>query len=478
MSLPEDVLGLRWALCGIVVLWAVLASRSRRSWTLLGGLLFAVAGIGFWALSLGRPYGLLVDPQITRQTAEIAVAAATRAPGEGFLAGDQSPRLARVIVARAGLPADLYRTMANVLPLVALVAIATLIAAFAQPGDRAQVAALSWLAFSTGDLDALRGAGFLPGAFGRPWASLILVAVVAAVLLLARLPLPARAALPAAMLPMAVWLYVPSPAAATTMGAVDRLLLLTLDQSPWLFLAVLGARRAGTASHAFLLGGGAVTIAGLAVPVDVWAAHACYRAGVLLAASGPLSAALDWAGARLRSRGWAKHLEPRGAALAAFVLLAVPGSFLAWWNPVAVDAIAEASVEPISPRLLRAMSFVSENTPADAVVLASAEHAPAVAALAGRRVLRAPTLLVPPDDQRRRRLERLLLRGQSPADLADRYGLSHVFIAPGDFKTYGIDWPDDLAARGPFQRVYADDSGLQVYALDRQRLRAAAAAVE
>jgi hypothetical protein len=152
----------------------------------------------------------------------------------------------------------------------------------------------------------------------------------------------------------------------------------------------------------------------------------------------------------------------------------VPRSFVAWWNPVAVDAVAEASVEPVSPRLRRAMEWLSAETPTNAVVLASPEHAPAVAALAGRRVLRAPTLVVAPDDQRRRRLERLLLLGQSPADLADRYGLSHVFVAPGDFKAYGITWPDDVAARGPFQRVYADENGLQVYAIDRERLRAAA----
>ena len=80
LGLPEgvpdaviDVVALRWALVLLALVWAVAAARGRGVTVLGAGLLFTAVGAGFWVLALGRPYGLLVDPAITRAAAEASV---------------------------------------------------------------------------------------------------------------------------------------------------------------------------------------------------------------------------------------------------------------------------------------------------------------------------------------------------------------------------------------------------------------------
>jgi len=65
-------------------------------------------------------------------------------------------------------------------------------------------------------------------------------------------------------------------------------------------------------------------------------------------------------------------------------------------------------------------------------------------------------------------LDRLLgLSGRDPGRLGDLYGLTHVFIAPGDFLSYGIRSPEDLARQPRFRLLYSDAAGFRVYAIAR-----------
>jgi len=114
------------------------------------------------------------------------------------------------------------------------------------------------------------------------------------------------------------------------------------------------------------------------------------------------------------------------------------------------------------------MDWVREHTDARASFIANEDYAPAVAALAGRRVLRAPSLLVAADDERRRRLEKAVFAGRWPAALRERYDLRYVFLAPGQFTEYGLDAPEQLEARGHFRLLYRNDKGMRVYELESE----------
>jgi hypothetical protein len=111
------------------------------------------------------------------------------------------------------------------------------------------------------------------------------------------------------------------------------------------------------------------------------------------------------------------------------------------------------------------MDWIRGHTPPSSVFLASPEYAPSVAVLGGRRLLRAPTLALAADEVRRERVEDKVLSGREPGRLGERYGLTHVFIAPGDFLSYGIRSPEDLERRPRFRLLYADTAGFRVYAI-------------
>ena len=115
--------------------------------------------------------------------------------------------------------------------------------------------------------------------------------------------------------------------------------------------------------------------------------------------------------------------------------------------------------------LLSAMQDIRQATPPDAVFVASPEFAPALAVLAGRRVLRAPTLATAADEERRLRAERQVLSGEPGAAVVARYGITHVFVAPGDFRVYGIRAPEDLDGRGGLHLVFSNPQGWRIYGL-------------
>jgi len=140
-----------------------------------------------------------------------------------------------------------------------------------------------------------------------------------------------------------------------------------------------------------------------------------------------------------------------------------PGSFLAWWNPVKLDPVAEASVYPLASRIAVAMEWIRRSTPRDAVFLAPPAYGPDVAVLAGRRVLRAPLLGEARDEVRRQRVEQRVLAGL-PSSKRDRYNLRYVFMPPGGFPDQGSLGPEDLERRPGFVLRYAADE-FRIYEL-------------
>lgn len=467
-DVPATVATLRFGLWLVAALWAVLvAGRGRRAW-LLGGLVFVWAATGYWVLALGRPYGLLVDPDITRSVAAATVAAET-GRDQGVLAGEADrPQLAPV-PARVRRLAVLWGP--SFLPLVVVPGLGVLVYAIWGCRSRAPLAALLWLAFSTGDLDALRGVGLLPSVFSHPWPAAALLPWVALVLAEARWGRATSVWRTALGVLLVVGPGFLVPAAATPRGVSEALLALALDPGPWLPLALWGLSRAGDgAALRLTIGGGLLTLGtGLALPIDPVAAHALYRLGLLLAAVEPVARILLLTGEALASRwpvSWPR-IEASRLGAVALLLTVVPSSFLAWWHPRDLDPVAAESQRPIAMPLQEAMDWIRRETPRTSVFIASANFAPAVAALGGRQVLRAPGLLESANDARRRAVEEKVLRGAQTERALARFGVSHLFIAPGDFTEYGLATPEAVEAFPSFQLRYRNHEGYRVYEISR-----------
>jgi len=446
-----DIVLFRWLLVVLAIACAAALGRGRRVLAALAGVLFGVAAVGFWILTLGRPYGLLVDPDITRRAAEHAVIAEAGRADEGFVTGEPrvgswtdsvTSRLSRevLLLAPTWLPV-------MVLPLTALA-----LSRFAR-GEDAALAALLWTLFSTGDLDTVRGTAFVPGLWARPVAALAFTLALVLLGLPSRALTNPRAGVVLGALASSIWIaFAPAGSGADPIGA---LLMLTFDQGLWFLLAgwTLWTTRGGPAmsllaTGALLAGAGA---AGLGV--DAWAAQAFYRAGLLVAAI-PAGRAL--------AQSLATWVPSAGPVLLG---LGAATSTLAWWAPPRWDLVARQSVEPLSDAVAEPIEWLRRETPAGAVVLAAPNYAPAVAILGGRRVLRAPTLLTPADDDRRVRLERAVLTGGTPPSpaLLERYGLRYVLAAPGDFQELGVGAPHELAERPHLKLRHVSPEGFRVY---------------
>jgi hypothetical protein len=471
LGLPEgvpdavfQVVALRYALMSLALLWAAAVVKGRGLLVLLAGLAFAAVAVGFWVLALGRPYGLFVDAAVTRAAAEASVVAASGSRAETFLAGEASRATPAVVLAGAGVPAPLLILAPTLLPLAFLVAVAVVL--YAAFPDRAQapLAASLWLAFSTGDLETLRGMGIVPGLWSHPWSAVAVVAL----LLLALVPV--SAAVRVAMVFGGGLLLLRAPllgAAPPRLGLAPSCLLLTLDQAVWLALAAWGLRRgAWIAARVLIAAGAALMLAAVPWSVDPWGGHALYRVGLLLSACGPVDLLARRAGfALIAARpSLSRHGDARDLGLAALLLAFVPGSFTAWWNPVRLDPVAEASVYPHSSRIAAVTGWIRQATPRDAAFLAPPEYGPDIAVLGGRRVLRAPALGEADDEVRRQRVERLVLAGRGPEGPLRFYNLRYVFLAPGGFPAHGIRGPADLEARPGFVLRYAADE-FRIYEL-------------
>jgi len=453
---------LRYLLLALALLWALAALRARPATFLLAGAAFVIVAEGFWIAALGRPYGLFLDPGLTRRAADMSVAAAGAPRGESFLVDRPAPRDGWVAFAPRLRPKAWLLILPTLVPLLVLPALGVLVYGLWPRRDEAPVATALCLLFSTGDLDAARGAGFVPGLWAHPGSGFLILAIVAVVLVVGRRPRREVVATALGAGATAAWLFVEGPSEG--LGLPDAALLLTLDQVPWCVLAVWAwPRSVAPAARALIVGGAAlVLLSAFPLGVDVWGSHALYRVGLLLASAGPVTVLLTRAGEGPRGRRPFARFDARALGTAMLVLAAAPVCFLTWWTPIRIDPLMNASGEPLPVRLRDAMAWVRSQTPPTAVFLASPDYAPYVAVLGGRRVLRAPGLAVADDDIRRDRAEDKLLRGR-PGKLGSLYGLTHVFIGPGDFLAFGLASPEGLEQRGRFRLLYRDASDLRVY---------------
>jgi hypothetical protein len=463
-ELVAFVAPLRYVLVALALAWAVALARGRRALALSGGLVFVLLSAGFWSASLGRPYGLLEDAAATRRAAEVRVAAATGRAGESFVAGEPARNRAWAGLLETGISAEALQLLPSVLPAASIAAVGLAVLALWGRRSEALGGACLWLAFATGQLESARGLGVLPGAWARPEAALALPLLAALALGAGRLP--GRFGAAAAALAALASLLVPAPGAPPSLP--DALLLLTLDQLPWLGLSWLAGWRAiDRASLGLLAGGGlSVLLCAASGRADAWTGHALYRLGLLLACCSPeLWRTLADVARPLSPRLAA--LPPRRLAPALLIALLVPGGFATWWEPLRVDPVARASREPVSAALAPLMAFVQDQTPRDAVFVASPDYAPALAALGGRRVLRAPSLLRAADDEQRLRAEGAILAGRPLPGGAHDHGARFVLLAPGDFRARGIGRPEDLEGRPGFRTRYTDALGYRVYEVVR-----------
>jgi hypothetical protein len=466
-AVPDPLLHLaafRYAICGLALAWALVILRARRPWWTAAGMAWVVAAVAFWTLSFGRPYGLLEDRDVTMRAARIAVAA-DAGGSEDVVAGENRPGSIWTWLAGRGVSPRLLQLLPTFLPLVTLALLGVVVHALWARRECAAVAAVLWLVFATGELETLRGAGLAGGLWSRPEGALALPLLVASALGLARLRIAVRMwPLLAAAIAAVV---AASPVRPPALGLSDTLLLLTFDQGAWLFLGGYGlARRADPAARALTAAGFGLLIAhAVAVPVDPVVGHALYRLGLLLGAAPVVADLCARAGEWLASR--APSLDPSSAGVAGLVALLAPGSFLAWWDPTKTDPVAGASVPGLARALCEVTDWIERETPPTAVVLASEDYAPAVAALGGRRVLRAPTLLQPPDEWRRIRAQAAVLEGRDPQKHVARYGVTFVLIAPSEFAEHGLTTPEDLGALDRLRLRFQHPEGYRVYEIVR-----------
>jgi hypothetical protein len=476
---PADLLGLpaadlvhgvtlfRYAMVALVVAWALIVARAKPVVAVAFGGVFALVAAGFWVTLLGRPYGLFADTAVTRRLAECAVAAASGG-WEGILSGQPAQGVGAWL-GRRGVPPSLLMQGPTLLAPLAVPLVGQLLYHLWSRRDRAWVGALLWLAFPTGDLDALRGPALVPGLWAHALGALGFVATAALVLFGTRDP-RGRRWLVAAALICAAWLgaglfWKALGESVTPVGAFTRVLLVTLDQGLWLPLGAYGLLRRGEpASRALVLSGLALFL--LPLHLEPWGPLALYRLGLIMAAAAPAAELCTYAGRRLKdAQAWLAEIPDVRVGAAAALLVFGPGAFLVWWPPVQLDATFAESLDAVPAAVVDAAQAVRANTPPNAVVLAGSEYAPAVAALAGRRVLRAPGLAPAPDDEARWRAEDRILAGRPDAPAARPYGVTHVLAAIGDFADHGLETTGQLASLPGYELVWEHPGGIQLYAL-------------
>lgn len=457
-----DVALLRYLALTLVALWCWSLARGQRGLALSLGVVCVAISTGFWVLALGRPWGVLVDPGATRTAAEVSVA--SLAPGAGSFVVGETPGAGflRWLLA-LGLSGPVVQALPTLLPVVVLPALGLAVALLWRDPDRAAFGASLVLVASTGELGAALGWGLLPGIWRHPAAAAALPLILAAVLALARLP-SRRAARASSLAVLVVWAMIPV-GPALPLG--DALLALSVEQGIWFPLAALGLRAGwDVATRSLVTGGAALALlASLGLPLDPWGGIGLYRLGLILAgttglwhAAPSLAAAAAGAAPRLASRFEARWLVA-GLALA----VAAPGSAVVWWDPTSADLVSSASAAPPSAALEPSLRWVRENTPADAVFLASPAYSSTLSVRTGRRVLRAPDLLQATDEAERVRAERRLLVRRPLPEWVRRYGVGWVFVAPGDFEARGVASPEQLVGRPGLVLRHRDEARYFVF---------------
>lgn len=166
------------------------------------------------------------------------------------------------------------------------------------------------------------------------------------------------------------------------------------------------------------------------------------------------------AGAALAAIGrhleeWWKLRPGQGAVLA--LASCLPFTFQAYWDPALMDRYYEAGLTPIHRKVEEYAAWIRTNTAGDAIFLAGGEPATYIPALTGRRVLMAPTKLVPKDVDRRREVARILLGSSDPNAIraaAAAYGITHVAVDPTLEKDFGPAILESVRASDAYYGVF------------------------
>jgi hypothetical protein len=134
-----------------------------------------------------------------------------------------------------------------------------------------------------------------------------------------------------------------------------------------------------------------------------------------------------------RRIGTSFGLEPRESFARALIVL-LPMTFAAQWYPPLDDRYYPWSMEPLHRKITGYADFIKENTTPKDVFDAGDEPSTYIPALTGRRVLQAPTALVPHDQQTRSQVEVTLMTGEDPAAIraaAQKYGVTYLVLDEG-----------------------------------------------
>lgn len=435
--LQADAIVFRYALLLLAALWALMLSRGRARSALVAGVLFVEVALAFRVLALGRPYGLLIDTGITEWIAGIAVAAAS--PGSGILVGLAPPDSLSARLAEAGLSPLLLASVPTLLPLLLLPALAGLLFGLTADRDKACIAATLLLAFPTSEAEAVRGYGFVPGLWARPAPAVVVAAATALALLLGRVAPRSRLAGVAGAVGIA--LAALGAARAAPGGGGFNVPDLLLDPGPLAWLGLWGLRGgAAPASRALAAGGAAGLLICRLQSADPWTALALYRLGLVAASARTLAESAAWLTRRLPAAPGATQPEALRARVGALLLLLLlPGSFLARWDPGKLDPTAQASLESLHTSLQPAASWIRSNTEPGSSLAVSPDYAADILVMSGRPLLRAPGAVTPRDEPLRLAREAALLEGRPGRRLRDRYPVTHLVDIRGDRK-----WPADV----------------------------------
>jgi len=465
--LPGEVASFRYLLLSLGLLWAFLQTRRHALWSLLGGVLFVELALVFWALSLQRPYGFLVDPQATAAMADAAVTAAADAPRSLLTSLEPAPGW-RSWLAGRGVPLWLVLQIPLVVPAVVLPGLAALALVLARSRSDGLIAMTLLLLGLTGDLDALRGVGFLSGLWAHPTlAVVLLVGIVVVGGLAGRRRLRWSLAGVAAGLALALLL---APGATTPIRPASVCQLLVFDQGVWLALGCWGTwrRRDHVALSLVAVGAAALVLYSLLAGrgPDPWLGQAYYRTGLIFASVPAVSWLIPGLGERLRLVPWLRLYDRQGLGLAALVLALAPLSFPAWWEPMKLDATAAGSREELSHFLEDTLAWIASNTESGDVFIAPGEYASWVSVAAGRQVLRASNLRVAPDDAIRLQVEGRIMRGRPLPAWATRYRVRYILCPPeGPGLEKALSLPD-LLRRPGYRLRFTDSRGLAVVEIE------------
>jgi hypothetical protein len=162
-----------------------------------------------------------------------------------------------------------------------------------------------------------------------------------------------------------------------------------------------------------------------------------------------------------RSVGRRFDLEP-AESFARALLLLLPLTFVAQWYPPLADRYYPVSMEPLPRKALAYADFIRTRIGVRDVFVGSDEPSTLIPALSGRRVLKAPTDLVPHDQDARTAVEETLMTGSDPGAIraaARRYGVTYLVLDEDMLRRHGIEATVDGTARareatGAFRTVY------------------------